>query len=55
MAAGRRMDWEGYADLVHRESLEDYENMWLPVLRATAKEGREKQADLLRLFDKATT
>jgi hypothetical protein len=54
MAAGRKMDWKGYAELVHPEGLEDYKSMWLPVLRAAAKEGRDKQADLLRTFDKAT-
>jgi hypothetical protein len=54
MDAARKMDWTGYAELVHPESLEDYKSMWLPVLRATAKEGRDQQADLLRTFDKAT-
>jgi hypothetical protein len=54
MAAGRKMDWKGYAERVHPESLEDYKNMWPPVLRAAATEGREKQADLLRVFDNAT-
>lgn len=53
-AAGRKTDWNAYADLIHPESLEDYKNMWLPVLRAAAKEGWDKQADLLRVFDKAT-
>jgi hypothetical protein len=54
MDAARKMDWKGYAELVHPESLVDYRSMWLPVLRATDKEGRDKQADLLRLFDQAT-
>jgi hypothetical protein len=54
MEAGRKMDWKGYAELVHSESLEDYKNMWLPVLRDATKDGRDKQVDLLSLFDKAT-
>jgi hypothetical protein len=54
MEAARKGDWGGYADLVHPESLQDYKGMWLPVLQAAAKEGPEKQADLLALFDGAT-
>jgi hypothetical protein len=52
--AGGKMDWNRYAELVNSESLRDYKNMWLPVLNDAAKEGRDKQADLLPLFDKAT-
>src|SRR5262245_42331334 len=54
MEAARKGDWEGYAGLVHSESLRDYKSMWLPVLQAAAKGAPAKQADLLALFDKAT-
>ena len=52
--AAKKGDWKGYGDLVHPESLQDYKRMWLPVLQAAAKEGPDKQADLLRLFGGAT-
>jgi hypothetical protein len=54
MDAGRKMDWKRYAELVHPESLQEYKNMWLPVLQVAIREGPEKQADLLSAFDKAT-
>ena len=53
MEAARKGDWKRYAELVQPESLEDYKNMWLPALKTAAKEGPDKQADLLPLFDKA--
>jgi hypothetical protein len=53
MAATARSDWKAYAELVHPESLQDYKNMWLPVLQATTKRGPEQQAELLSLFNKA--
>jgi hypothetical protein len=43
MAAGRKTDWKGYAELVHPESREDYKN--LPVLTAAAKKRRDQQAE----------
>jgi hypothetical protein len=52
--AARKCDWKGYAELVHPESLADYKCLWLPALTAAAKGGRDKRADLLPLFDKAT-
>jgi hypothetical protein len=51
MEAARKGDWKRYAELVHPESLKDYKSMWLPLMQAAAKEGQDKQADLLRLFD----
>jgi hypothetical protein len=51
MEAARKGDWKAYAELVHPESLVDYRNMWLPVLRAAARKG--KQAELFPLFDEA--
>ena len=51
--AGAKQDWSEYANLVHPDSLDDYKNMWLPLLRAPSKEGGDKHADLLSLFDKA--
>jgi hypothetical protein len=53
-AAGRKMDWNAYAELLHPESLEDYKNIWLPVLRGAAKEGRDKQTEQLRVFANAS-
>ena len=53
MEAAGKGDWKRYAELVHPESLEDYKNMWLPALKVATKEGPDKQADLLPLFDKA--
>jgi len=37
--------------LVHSESLDDYQKMWLPILQAAAKDPADKQAELLALFD----
>lgn len=51
--AGKKLDWKGYAELVHPESLEDYKKMWMPALTAAAKAPPDKQTDLLPLFDKA--
>ncbi|HEV3145001.1 MAG TPA: hypothetical protein VGZ47_14010 [Gemmataceae bacterium] len=53
LAAGQKMDWQAYAELVHPESLQEYKTMWLPALQAAARERPEKQADLLSAFDKA--
>jgi hypothetical protein len=53
MEAARKGDWKRYAELMHAESLGDYKKMWLPVLTGVAKEGPDKQADLLAFFDKA--
>lgn len=53
MEASRKMDWKGYAGLVHPDSLQEYKDMWLPVLRVATRERPEKQADLLSAFDKA--
>jgi hypothetical protein len=50
MAAAARSDWKAYAALVHPDSLQDYKNMWLPVVKATARQGPEQQAELLSLF-----
>jgi hypothetical protein len=52
MEAGKKMDWKGYAELVHPESLQDYKNMWLPILQAAAQKGLDEQAGLLSLFEK---
>lgn len=54
LEAGRATNWRGYADLVHPDSLREYKDMWLPVLRAATRERPEKQADLLSAFDQAT-
>jgi hypothetical protein len=51
--AGRKMDWKGYAELVHPESLEDYKKIWMPALTAAVKAAPDKQAELLPFFDKA--
>jgi hypothetical protein len=53
MEAGRKSDWNAYAQLVYPESLNDYKKMWLPILRTTAKQGPQKQADLLTYFAQA--
>jgi hypothetical protein len=54
MEASRTMDWNRYAGLIHPESLQEYKNMWQPLLQVAIRERPEKQADLLSAFDKAT-
>src|SRR5262249_6141631 len=49
--ATRKMDWNAYADLIHPESLQAYQKMWLPILE-DAKDKPDRQAELLPLFDK---
>ncbi len=50
----KSLDWARYADLVHPDSLKEYKDMWLPVLKVATRERPDKQADLLAAFDKAT-
>jgi hypothetical protein len=54
MEDSRNVDWKRYADLVHPESLQEYKDMWLPILQVATRERPEKQADLLSAFDHAT-
>ncbi len=54
LEAGRKLDWKRYADLVHPQSLQEYKDMWLPILQVATRERPEKQADLLSAFDHAT-
>lgn len=53
LAAGRKADWKEYAGLVHPDSLRQYKDMWLPLLRTATRERPDKQAELLAAFDKA--
>src|SRR5438132_1216597 len=53
LEAAKKSAWAAYAELVRPESLKQYKNMWLPVLKSAANDDPEKQAELLRLFDKA--
>ena len=54
LEASRKDDWKRYAELVHPDSLQEYKDMWLPILRVATRERPEKQADMLSAFDKAT-
>ena len=55
LEASRKVDWKGYAELVHPESLQDFKSMWLPVLQLAIKNGPAEQADdVLSLFEKGS-
>jgi hypothetical protein len=54
LEAARKMDWKGYAELLHPDSLQDYKRMWVPVFQAAAKKGPAERAELLSLFENAT-
>ena len=39
--AAKNQDWKRYAELLHPDSLRDFRALFLPVLQAAAKHGRE--------------
>jgi hypothetical protein len=51
--AAKKGDWKRYAELLDPQSLEEYKKMWQPALTAAAKQDKDKQAELLPLFEKA--